>query len=308
MVNVWDYKPLIKNPDLPNLFEIPKYKIPEYDEKFIHVWYLDPKYYQEKIWVFKKTLNPLANQEKDMGYISPNISRLDVVFISYDELNADQNWGKVKNICPYAQRIHGIKGIFEAHKAAAKLATSDMFWVVDGDAEILPSWNFDFQPLIFDRDCVHIWKSKNSINDLVYGYGGVKLFPTSLLKYATSHCIDVTTSISNKLKIIDEISNITAFNTDPFNTWRSAFRECVKLSSNIIKNSNVIESNERLSVWTTVGESRSYGRYAIAGAKSGKKYGEENSNSPELLKLINDRDWLLEQFNKEKLYESNYLE
>ena len=31
-----------------------------------------------------------------------------------------------------------------------------------------------------------------------------------------------------------QVSNITAFNTDPFNTWRSAFRECTKLASAII--------------------------------------------------------------------------
>jgi phosphoribosylpyrophosphate synthetase len=30
------------------------------------------------------------------------------------------------------------------------------------------------------------------------------------------------------------VSNITAFNTDPYSTWKSAFRECVKLSSKII--------------------------------------------------------------------------
>ena len=41
----------------------------------------------------------------------------------------------------------------------------------------------------------------------------------------------MTTSITLRiLKIINEIANIKAFNTDPFNTWKSAFRECAKLS------------------------------------------------------------------------------
>ncbi len=26
-------------------------------------------------------------------------------------------------------------------------------------------------------DCLHVWRAKNPINDLIYGVGGVKLFP-----------------------------------------------------------------------------------------------------------------------------------
>ena len=44
--------------------------------------------------------------------------------------------------------------------------------------------------------------------------------------------------------------NITASNTDPSNTWKSAFRECAKLSK-IINNQNEEETNERLQTWTT---------------------------------------------------------
>ena len=68
--------------------------------------------------------------------ILPDI--LDIIFISYDEINAEENWNKLITKAPYAKRIHGIKGIFEAHKAAAELATTELFYVVDADMEILP--------------------------------------------------------------------------------------------------------------------------------------------------------------------------
>ena len=38
------------------------------------------------------------------------------------------------NRYPKAKRVHGVKGIHQAHIAAAKLVTTHMFWVVDGDA------------------------------------------------------------------------------------------------------------------------------------------------------------------------------
>ena len=45
---------------------------------------------------------------------------------------------------------------------------------------------------------------------------------------------DMTTSISPKFKLMQDVSNITAFNVDEFSTWRSAFRECCKLASAVI--------------------------------------------------------------------------
>ena len=47
-----------------------------------------------------------------------------------------------------------------------------MFWIVDGDAVIEDDFNFDY--VAEDNRAVHVWRSK-IINDLVYGYGGVKL-------------------------------------------------------------------------------------------------------------------------------------
>ena len=32
--------------------------------------------------------------------------------------------------------------------------------------------------------------------------------------------VDMTTSISNKFEVINEISNITKFNTDEWSTWK----------------------------------------------------------------------------------------
>lgn len=222
----------------------------------------------------------------------------DIIFISYQETNAETNFSLLKKRFPIAKRIHGIKGIHQAHIAAANLALTKMFWVVDADALIVDDFNFSYKVDEWNFDTVHVWRSQNPINDLVYGYGGVKLFPRDLTVKMNTSKLDMTTSITNKFKAMSDISNITAFNTSPFETWRSAFRECTKLSSKIIDRQQNKETEDRLQVWRTVGEDRTYGRYALHGANAGAEYGNKHKNNIEALKKINDFRWLTEQFDE----------
>ena len=94
------------------------------------------------------------------------------------------------------------------------------------------------------------------------------------------------------------VSNITAFNTDPFSTWRSAFRECAKLAAGTIKNQIDDETTLRLDTWCSAA-SGDFGEFAILGATAGKQYGEEHRSDPSTLRLINDRTWLKEKFNEQ---------
>ena len=166
----------------------------------------------------------------------------DVFFISYHEQYADENFEVLKEKAPLAKRVDGVKGIFNAHKRAAELSKTKMFYVIDADAILLDEFNFDYQPTELDEayesilatDCVHTWRAINPINDLVYGYGGAKLFPAKGLREAKGWNLDFTTSVVKHFKPMLQISNITAFNTDPYSTWKSAFRECSKLASSII--------------------------------------------------------------------------
>jgi hypothetical protein len=226
--------------------------------------------------------------------------RYDIIFISYNEPQADENFSKLKSRFPYAQRVDGIKGIHQAHIAAAKKAFTKMFWVVDADAHILDTFNFDHVVSDYDLENVHVWRSRNPINDLEYGYGGVKLLPKRLTQNMDISKPDMTTSISTLFKAMPEaeVSNVTAFNVDPFNTWKSAFRECVKLASKTIDRQDDADTNYRLNVWCTRGLDRPFGREAIEGAVQGKQYGLENKDNNEALKMINDFDWLRERFGR----------
>ena len=211
----------------------------------------------------------------------------DIIFISYNELDADNNFNSLKERFPLAKRVHGVKGIHQAHIAAAKKSFTKMFWAVDADAIILNSFNFDHRVSDWDLDVVHVWRSRNPINNLSYGYGGVKLLPKQLTINMDTSTTDMTMNISNKFKAMEEVSNITAFNTDAFSTWRSAFRECCKLT--VINNE---ESLSRLGAWCELNDDAPYGFYAYSGALAGKAYGEKNASNKEALAKINDFTWL----------------
>lgn len=222
----------------------------------------------------------------------------DIIFISYDEENADERFAELRSRFPSAKRVHGVKGIHNAHIAAAKKAFTKMFWVVDADAVILDTFNFDYVVPEWDTDAVHVWRSRNPVNGLEYGYGGVKLLPKKLTMNMDVSNVDMTTSISNKFKAMPEVSNITAFNTNAFNAWRSAFRECVKLSSKTIDRQNYQETADRLNAWLAYYPDKPFAQSAAEGAYDGKEYGRKNAADPAALALINDFDWLKNRFEQ----------
>lgn len=231
----------------------------------------------------------------------------DVIFISYDEPNADENWERLLDQVPYAIRVHGIKGIPNAHIEAARQVTTSHFFCVDADNIVDDSFDFekvvDFQTN--DRR-VHVWGCKNVVNGLQYGYGGVKLFPTDHVEHIKEYSVDFCTSAaaaSGGFKVHRNIASTTYFNTSPFNAWKSGFRECTKLSSAIIDKQKNDETVARLKIWTSVGLDVEYGEYAIAGARMGADYGVNNNGTTQQeidnLNAINDFEFCKKKFIEE---------
>ena len=61
------------------------------------------------------------------------VNEFDLVFISYDEPNADANYADLLDKCPWAKRSHGVWGSDAAHKAAAAMSDTERFITVDAD-------------------------------------------------------------------------------------------------------------------------------------------------------------------------------
>ena len=213
---------------------------------------------EDELWsLYDNTEAAIAKTRKD-------IAPIEVV------PNQDQRWFNT---------VHTIIGPWQMGKDFSDFSCKD--------------FNFDYEVPQKDMNAVHVWRSKNPVNELVYGYGGVKLLPTKLTLDMDCASTDMTTSISNRFRPMEQISNTSLFNSTPFNTWKSAFRECVKLSSKVIDRQDNKETEARLNVWCN----NSNDSIAIAGAKAGRQYGEANKNNKEALAKINDFDWLKEQYN-----------
>lgn len=286
--------PIIElNPDLKGVeFDIEKLKnldvqYDDFNQK--QVWYIDLEFTKNhKVWAVKRYFHG-QSQEVNMGCLIPkDQAEFDVFFISYDESNAEENWQRLSSICPRAQRIKGIKGILEAHKSAAKKSKTSMFYVVDADSFIVDDFKFDYIPGIFDSNVIHVWHSQNPFNKNVYGHGGVKLFPTSIVRKAKTWSNDLTTSLG-PLKVIPEISNETRFNSNAFVTWRSAFREMVKLE---IRNDN--ESRKRLNIWEDIDFDQPFSDWVARASTDAQTF----VGSGQDLSMINDYDLLKKFFEK----------
>ena len=261
---------------------------------------LRPVLTYDESMLYKKTHKPI--QRSDESFIkNKKQTPYDIVFISNNEAYSEQNFKRLESqVDRKIHRINGVIGIHQAHKEAAKLCDTDYFYVVDGDAWIVDDFHFDFIVPFYDQQTVHVWCSNNPVNKLIYGYGAVKLLPRIATLDSSLGTIDMTTSISKLYNPINVVSNITKFNTDPFNAWRSAFRECVKLSSQTIDRQDSTETQNRLDIWCTIGAEQEYGQETIAGAIEGRNYGTKNKSNRNALMLINDFAWLREYYNTEQ--------
>jgi len=243
------------------------------------------------------------------------MKQYDIFFISYKEKNAEANWNKLVSRFPYAKRIKNITGIFNAYNKAANSSETDYFYVIDADNIILDTFNFDFQPTN-EYIGTYIWKAENSVNNLKYGYGGVKLYRKKAFKninkntnsdenptdFMSNYDFPVTTKIS----FVDNIASLTKFNSSEFDAWKASFRECCKLVSfgNYLKltTEQKKEDFERLQIWTSVGNDQPFGNWVIKGAIDGKNFGLANSNDIQKLSKINDFNWLKITFKKKYNY------
>lgn len=226
----------------------------------------------------------------------------DIVFISYGEKNADNNYQHLQRRFPGAKRVNNVKGIENAYRMAASMCTSAYFYVVDADNIILPDFQFDYKP-DDDKYGTFVWQAINPINGLQYGFGGVKLYNRSsflIRKSETDLSVDFLNSydfpVVNSIRFISEAASITHFNSSGFDAWRGAFRECCKLTAFgaylMHKPKQLLDDSQRLKVWCSTGADKPFGEWVIRGAEDGREWGMMYRNDLSKLNLINDYAWL----------------
>ena len=114
----------------------------------------------------------------------------DLVFLSYDEPNCEENWADLISKVPWAKRVHGVRGPDKAHKECAKVAETERFVTIDGDSVINPKFIdqvLDFEDDVRLEDSVISWCGQNVVNGLMYGNGGLKWWPNEFVLNMKTH-------------------------------------------------------------------------------------------------------------------------
>jgi len=213
------------------------------------------------------------------------VVEIDIFYLSYDEAKKEQFWADLLYKCPWAKRVDGVKGFDNAHKACAEASSTPHFITVDGDNIVDPKF-FDDQLAIdelTDASTVYSFSAKNMVNGLIYGNGGIKVWPRQLVldmrthenaeseKSAIEFCWDINYQQMNNC--YSEVwPNGTALQA-----FRSGYREGVKMS--LAEGYTVDVDNfeqalfkknlQRLLIWSTVGKDVEFGDWAIYGARLG---------------------------------------
>jgi len=219
-----------------------------------------------------------------MGNIIKIIDQ-DIIFLSYDEPNAEKNYADLLSKAPWAKRVHGVKGSDAAHKACAALSETEYFVTVDADNIIDPSFlevEIDLDTLGLTNENVFSWCGKVHVNSLMYGNGGLKLWTRKFVNEMRTHensdpsdtkglvefCFD------DRYYQFNENYSESFTNATPFQAWRAGFREGVKMSLDQgakVGNLKKVwwQNYHRLLIWCNVGADVNNGLWSIYGAREG---------------------------------------
>lgn len=216
------------------------------------------------------------------------VTDCDIIYLSYDEPNAEENYADLLTKVPWAKRVHGVEGSDAAHKACARLAETDRFITVDGDNKIHK--DFIKQEINFVEGAdisksVISWGGRNAINALIYGNGGIKCWPRNVVLEMKTHEAAPADNLRAQIEFcwdlnyiqIDSCMSEVFNNTTPQQAWRAGFREGVKMglmegakASFENFNKQVHWKNlHRLMIWMNIGLDVKNGIWAIYGARHG---------------------------------------
>jgi len=217
------------------------------------------------------------------------VKPMDIIFLSYDEPCAEQNWKILKENFPRAKRVHGVKGRTAAYHAAANMSETPYFFAVFPTIDLDPNFDFSFQPDRMKDRGHYIFHATNPVNGLEYGHRAVIMYHKFLCLLTSNPYLDFT--LSQPHTVVPKLCGVSHFNQTPEISWRVAFREVLKLCDT----KPTVESKYRLKKWCELGKGQ-YASYVQKGALDAVKYYNDNINNKDALLYSYELDWLKEKF------------
>jgi hypothetical protein len=223
---------------------------------------------------------------------------LDIIYISNGEPD-EQKW--FENTEYQSNRdvrwIRGVNGRANAYKAAAEASTTPWFFAVFAKLEVLGgSFPWHWQPDYFQEPKHYIFHARNPVNGLVYGHQAMIAYNKRLVLETVDSGLDFT--LSKAHEVVPILSGIAHFNQSAWMTWRTAFREVVKLKHFSVTQPNV-ETEYRLKTWLTKAQG-DYAEWCLRGAADAVEYYESVNGDYDALMLTFEWAWLQEYFKRYK--------
>ena len=213
------------------------------------------------------------------------VAEQDIIFLSYDEPNAEKNYADLCAKVPWAKRVHGVKGSDAAHKACAALSETEYFVTVDADNIIDPKFldiEVDLAELGLTTEHVFSWCGKVHVNGLMYGNGGLKMWTRRFVNNMRTHENSIDGDEKGKVEFcfderyyqFNDSYSESFTNATPFQAWRAGFREGVKMSLNQgTKTADIKkvwwQNYQRLLIWCNIGVDVDNGIWSTIGAREG---------------------------------------
>lgn len=215
-----------------------------------------------------------------------NQENLDIFFVSNGENCAETNYTLLKtNISKSIKRIQNISNRTKAFQIAADQSESNWFFVVPAKLQINKNFNWSWAPPIQNYHNYgyiqhYIFLATNPLNNLEYGHMAAVAYNKDLVRETLDPGIDFT--LSKQHDIINLNSGVGLFNSSPLVTWRTAFREVLKLK--YYQNINPTQETEhRLNIWLTVANGKN-ADWCLQGAKDAEEYyNKVNGNYQDIL-------------------------
>ena len=215
---------------------------------------------------------------------------LDIVFISNGELNAEKNYRRLDdskyNRNNQLKRIDRVNGRAAAYHAAARASTTPWFFAVFAKLDIRMDFPWDWQPDRMQQPKHYIFHAHNPVNGLEYGHQAMIAYNRDLVLANPGVGLDFTLDSAHE---VVPINSGTAWYTDtPWQAWRTAFREVVKLKHSLPD----VESEYRLNMWlSNTGEVQN-AEWSQWGAEDAVDYYDEVGGDFIALKKSYEWDWL----------------
>ena len=231
--------------------------------------------------------------KQKLDYLKPEL--LDIIYISNGEPDAEKWYDHLCNVVGNAticKRITNVDGRVEAYKAAAELSTTPWFFAVFAKLEVVADFNWGWQPDYLQEPKHYIFHSKNPVNGLEYGHMGVIAYNKRLVLETNDSGLDFT--LSKAHAVVPVVSAIAHYNTTPELTWRTAFRECIKLKDDAEKTGS-IESNYRLVIWLNQAEGL-HAESSLQGARDALGYYNDVNGDYDKLMLTFEWAWLKQYY------------